>query len=300
MLQILHLFNFILTMTKYSIVVCSYNRYNLLIDTIESILEALKGRADFELLVIDNNSSDATSIINEKYSSNKFVKYFLETQQGLSHARNRGINESGGEIIVYLDDDIELVENYFKICDQIFADEWVSISGGKVLPYKVTIPKWLPKKYYHLVSVYDLGNSIKFVKHLMGGNFAIRKKEAQKIGYYNGNLGRMGKILAGGEETDYQNRANLMGYKMFYHPEQNILHKINDKLNKKYVIEYSRELGSSERIIDESVSKFKVIKKITKSYFAIILYVLFYKIIRNERRCVYLKIINAYAKGYIK
>ena len=287
-------------MIKYTIVICTYNRFQFLIETVDSVLDVLKERADFELLIIDNNSSDKTFSLKEKYISNNKIKYILETNQGLSHARNRGIEESAGEILVYLDDDIELVSDYFETCDKIFSDFSISISGGKVLPHNVDIPVWLPKSYYHLVSVYDLGNSPKFVRHLMGGNFAIRKEDALKIGFYDSALGRNGKKLAGGEETDYQNRASLMGYKMYYHPQQNILHKINDKLNETYVLDYAFELGKSERIIDESVSKLKCIKKIVKSYIAIIASFLFKKIVKNVKRKTYLKIINQYAGGYIK
>ncbi len=67
----------------------------------------------------------------------------------------------------------------------------------------------------------------------MGGNFAIRKEIALKVGLYNVELGRNGKILLGGEEIDYQNRASAKGYKIYYHPKQNILHKINEKLKRK-------------------------------------------------------------------
>lgn len=299
MLPVLLHFNFILIMIKYSIIVCTYNRYNFLIETIESVLTVLKNRSDFELLVIDNNSPDETSSIKEKYVLNTAVKYFLETQQGLSHARNRGIKEAVGKILVYLDDDIELVESYFETCDTIFSDASISISGGKVLPFKVEIPKWLPKKYYFLVSIYDLGDSAKYVKYLMGGNFAIRRNVALDIGFYNVELGRNRKKLAAGEEIDYQNRASLKGYKNYYHPDQNILHKINDKLNEQYVLTYSKELGRSERFIDALGSPLKVTIKIMKSYVAILLYKMFFDVITGEKRKKYLSIIYKYAEGYI-
>lgn len=287
-------------MIKYSIIICSYNRFDFLVSTIDSVLLVLKDRNDFEILVIDNNSKDKTSTIKDLYSYTDKIKYFLEKQQGLSHARNRGLKESEGDILVYLDDDIELVDNYFRICDQIFLNESISISGGKVLPYKVDIPDWLPQKYYFLVSVYDFGNHPKYVKYLMGGNFAIRKNVALKIGFYNVALGRNKKKLAGGEEIDYQNRAFKMGYKMYYNPKQNILHKINDKLNKTYVLSYARELGTSERFIDQSTSVTRVAKKIFKSYLAINGSALLKFFLKNEKRITYLRIINEYGKGYIE
>lgn len=300
MQQVLHQFNSFLTMSKYSIIICSYNRFELLTETVDSVISVLKNRQDYEVLIIDNKSTDATPYLEEKYSSNKKVKYFLETKQGLSYGRNRGLQEAKGKILVYLDDDIELVDNYFEICDEIFLDSSIAISGGKVLPFKVAIPNWLPKKYYFLVSIYDLGNSSKIVKYLMGGNFAIRKKDAMVVGLYNTRLGRNGKSLAGGEEIEYQNRASAMDYKMHYHPKQNILHKINEKLNENYVLTYSKELGKSERIIDESNSKLRVIKKTIKSYIAMLIHGLLCGLIKQERKKNYLRIINQYAKGYIE
>lgn len=285
---------------KYSIIICTYNRFQLLIKTIDSVLNVLKNRTDFEILIIDNNSSDDTAFIKEIYSKFHNVKYFIEHRQGLSHARNRGIKEAEGDIFVYLDDDIELVKDYFNVCDKIFSDESIYISGGKVIPYKVDIPKWLPEKYYFLVSVYDLGDNPKFVKYLMGGNFAIRKEIALQVGLYNVKLGRNDKILAGGEEIDYQNRATAKGYKMYYHPNQNILHKINEKLNENYVLNYSKELGKSEKIIDESISNLIVIKKTIKSYLAILIYNLLFSYVKNDKKRNYLRIINQYAKGYIQ
>jgi glycosyltransferase involved in cell wall biosynthesis len=286
-------------MIKYSIIICSYNRFELLVETIDSVLNVIQNRKDSEILIIDNKSTDLTPSLEEKYSSIKTVNYFLETKQGLSHARNRGMKEANGEILVYLDDDIELVDNYFEICDNIFTDKSISISGGKVLPYRTAIPEWLPEKYYYLISIYDLGNSPKFVKYLMGGNFTIRRSDAFRIGQYNTLLGRNGNKLAGGEETDYQNRASTMGYKMYYHPKQNILHKINDKLNENYVLTYSKELGKSERIIDESNSQLRVINKIFKSHIAIFIHILLSNLIKEEKKNNYLRIINQYAKGYI-
>lgn len=300
MLQVFPHFNLFLTMIKYSIIICSYNRFELLISTVESILSVLKERLDLEILIIDNNSTDQTPCLEKKYRSNKLIKYFRENEQGLSNARNRGLKEATGEILIYLDDDIELVDNYFEICDQAFSNPLISISGGKVLPYKINIPKWLPLKYYYLVSVFDLGDSPKTVKYLMGGNFSIRRIAALQIGLYNINLGRYAKSLSGGEEIEFQNRATELGYKIYYNPNQNILHKINDKLNKKYVLAYSEELGKSEKIIDKSYSQIKVIKKYIKSYISIIAYPLLFELITDPKKKFYLRIIRQYGKGYIK
>ena len=63
-----------------------------------------------------------------------------------------------------------------------------------------------------------------------------------------------------------------LGCEMYYHPRQNILHKINEILNETYVLKYAFELGKSERIIDQSVSTYRLKIKLLKSYLAIILH----------------------------
>lgn len=286
-------------MIKYSIIICSYNRFELLVETIDFVLSVLQNRTDSEILIIDNKSTDATPSLEEKYSSNQTVKYFLETNQGLSHARNRGMKEATGEILVYLDDDVELEKNYFEIADSVLSDESISILGGKVLPFNTALPAWLPKKYYFLVSVFDEGEYSKNVKYLMGANFMVRKIVANKIGGFNTRLGRNGYSLAGGEEIDFLNRAHSSKCIVYYSPDLIVHHKINDKLNEKYVLTYSKELGKSERIIDESISKFMVLKKTTKSYIAILTYSLFGRFVKNERKKNYLRIVNQYGEGYI-
>lgn len=286
-------------MIKYSIIICTYNRFNLLIETIDSIINVLKNREDYEILVIDNNSKDKTPSVKDRYFENQKIKYFVESQQGLSHARNRGINEANGEILVYFDDDIELIENYFEVCDEIFSEASISIVGGKVLPYRVSIPTWIPVKFYYLVSIFDLGNEEKSVNTLMGANYVLRSNVCKNVGHYNTELGRKGNNLMGGEENDYFSRAMLLGYKIFYNPNLIVFHKINDKLNRNYIFQYSFEQGKSERIIDESLSKLKVFIKIIKSITAILLYKSLGNFVKNEKTKNYLIIIKQYGQGYL-
>jgi glycosyltransferase involved in cell wall biosynthesis len=287
-------------MINFSIIVCTYNRCEYLKETIESIIDAIDNRQDCELLIIDNNSGDQTSAIVKSFNSCLSLKYFLETRQGLSHARNRGMQEAAGEVLVYLDDDIELPSNYFEVCDQIFQNPEIAISGGKVLPHKVNIPDWLPKKYYFLVSVFDEGNEPKHIAYLMGANFAIRRSTALQIGEFNTNLGRKGSSLAGGEEIDYLNRASQLGFRIMYNPDQKLWHKINEKLNETYVLKYAFELGKSEKIIDQSLSTNRVKIKLLKSHIAIIAHSLLRGILTKGKSLSYIRIINQYAKGYKK
>lgn len=285
-------------MIKYSIIICSYNRFELLIETIDSVLSVLGQRTDAEILIIDNNSPDATSSLKEKFSSSNIVKYFLETKQGLSHARNRGIEEAKGDILLYLDDDVELISNYFEIADSILQDESISIFGGKVLPFKTDVPKWLPEKYYYLVSIFDLGNEMKNVDTLMGANYAMKKRLATEVGFYNPELGRNGDNLMGGEENDYLNRAKTLGYKIIYNPDLVVFHKINDKLNKKYILGYSYLNGKANALMQRKYNKIKYILKLFKALIMILIYYFYGFYQKNEKNKIFYQINKHYSFGY--
>ncbi|TSD66995.1 glycosyltransferase [Inquilinus sp. KBS0705] len=286
-------------MINYSIIISTYNRASYLEDTIKSVLEALVNRDDFELLIIDNNSTDSTKTVIESFLKNLSVRYIAEYNQGLSHARNRGIKESIGDVLVFLDDDLELDINYFKILDSKFLTPGNDIIGGKVLPYQAIIPNWLPSKYYYLASVFDLGDEEKEVGVVMGANYAMRRLVAVNIGKYDIHLGRNGKKLLGGEEVDYMKRATLKNYKILYTPQLIVYHKINEKLNQNYIYNYAYMLGKSEIIIDGLYSIKKANFKKIKAKLMVLFYPLINIMVLNSKSKSYLKIANEFSRGYL-
>lgn len=287
-------------MIKYSIIICTYNRAPSLRETIASVLEVSSNRIDHEIIVIDNNSTDDTSFVVKSFDEKVPLKYFLETQQGLSHARNRGLTEAKGKILVFLDDDIDLDKNYFQCCDRLFENTNINIIGGKVLPYRVSIPQWLPQKYYYLASVFDLGDNELQVDKVMGANYAMRESVAVKVGEYNPLLGRKGNSLMGGEEVDYLNRAIENGFTILYSPDLVVYHKINDKLNHTYIYNYALKLGQSESIIDRKNNAVKTLSKSIKSVIAICSFSVLKFFLKNPKHLTYFKIVQQYGYGYLK
>jgi|GEM_PF-3773787 len=287
-------------MIKYSVIICTYNRFDYLVETLHSVLSRIENRSDVEVLVVDNNSGDETQTIQSIFSGQTEVKYFLELNQGLSHARNRGIKESLGDILIFLDDDIDLDHSYFERIQIEFENPSVNILGGKVLPFNSNMPEWLPSKYYYLASVFDLGDERLVVPMLMGANYAMRKNVADRVGYYNVELGRKGNNLMGGEESDYFNRASNFGYHLDYEPTLIVYHKIQPKLNKKYIFNYAVQCGLSEKNIDSRLHTVKYILKSFKCLLTIVLYATYGKITPIKSHFDFLRIEYLYALGYLK
>jgi glycosyltransferase involved in cell wall biosynthesis len=286
-------------MSTFSFVVCTYNRIPFITETIESILLHCAQKSNYELLIIDNNSTDGTAEAVRPFLRNPVVRYVLETEQGLSHARNRGIKEAKNEVLIFVDDDIDLHPHYLDVCEALFADPALNIAGGKVLAFSAETPVWLPKKYYYLASMFDLGDEPQPTNKLMGANYALRKTVAQRIGWYNPELGRKGNNLMAGEENDYFNRAQLLGYSIWYEPRLVVYHKIANKLNKEYIFSYSQQQGKSDSIIESKSAKSRYLGKIIKSVLMILTFYLYGAYAPTEERRTYYKIKQLYALGYL-
>ena len=95
---------------KVTVAIPTYNRAAFLRQTLAGIAAQRFPREAFEVLVIDNNSTDETRAVVAEFAGERPApRHLLETKQGLDFARNRAVAEARGEIIVFGDDDI-LVE----------------------------------------------------------------------------------------------------------------------------------------------------------------------------------------------
>ncbi|HEV7350872.1 glycosyltransferase family 2 protein [Telluribacter sp.] len=286
---------------KYSIIICTYNRASFLKETIDSILFHLTDTAKYELLIVDNNSTDQTADVVRQYAEVPVVRYIFEKNQGLSYARNRGIQEAQYPVIVFLDDDIEIHPRYLAVLDSQYQDSSVHIVGGKVLPFESQVPDWLPKKYFYLASVYDAGENRMIVPKLMGANHSFRKEVAVKVGGYNTGIGPLGDFKLGGDENEFLLRAQKKGYQLLYHPDLIVYHKIQNRFNKEFILTYSYNIGATEANIDYShrplflnlrILKYRMENLLDKLQSTIAPTSDFVKVFRREHRKGYLNFIK--------
>ncbi|MDO6542473.1 glycosyltransferase [Photobacterium sanguinicancri] len=191
-------------MIKFSIGICTYNRSEMLQSCLKALNKHLSHRDDFEIIVVDNNSTDNTAELLDEFNC---IKRFVEYNQGLSFARNRLIKESVGDYILFLDDD-SIISNdilrEYELAVLTFPDNY--IYGGKVIPEdEVSPPKWFDSKFHMAFSILDLGTkTFKFKKPYgpIGANFMVKKSFIGDVSFRT-DLGRVGNILLSGEETDF-------------------------------------------------------------------------------------------------
>jgi glycosyltransferase involved in cell wall biosynthesis len=216
-----------------SIAICTYNNARKL----ETVLESLRGlrcppTLKYEILVVDNNSSDGTKGVIERYQGiwGQRLRYIFEGTQGLSHARNRALREAAGDIISYIDDDVKVDSGWLSAVAAAFEEYSASVVGGKsYLIYPAQRPAWLPEEYECLLSKLDYGDQVivGLDKDLFGLNFSVRKEVALQLGGFDTSLGRCRDSLGSGEESDLLDRIREAGGLAVYEPRAIVGHVVS-------------------------------------------------------------------------
>ena len=255
-----------------SIVVCTYNRDKYLYGALKCIAENGFPAEAYEIILVNNMSTDNTEAECKRFQSdypNVDFRYFVETNQGLSYARNRGIEESRGDTLLFLDDDSYIQKDYLaNLQKQLDTYPDTDAFGGKIDPVFETgeAPKWLSKWNYSWVSAIDMGDKVcqfKGKAFPIGANMGIKKAMLDKIGVFNTQLGRSKKNLMGGEEKDIFERIRQQGGNIYYFPDVVVQHVIPpSRTTKDYVKRLGEGVGRSERIRTLGESKGKYLKRL--------------------------------------
>ena len=228
-----------------SILVCTYNRKDFLQLCLDSIIEQTKyySEKEIEIIVIDNNSKDGTKNLVEQYKTITPITYYIEEEQGLSHARNAGINIANGNYIAFIDDDATINKNWLNSLltgiKTIKADGF----GGPIYPrFESECPSWIDKRYFfrEFKSIDGYLNPLVARGGFSGGNMCIHKSIFKKIGVFNVNLGMKGNKLGLGEESElfYRLFTSLKGNRLYNITEMSITHfEASFKFEKQYLKE---------------------------------------------------------------
>ncbi|MGH9468885.1 MAG: glycosyltransferase [Terriglobia bacterium] len=219
-----------------SIVIPTYNRAASLAETLQQLagLEGVESLA-CEVIVVDNNSTGDTRQVTESFASVSRVKvrYVFERAQGASYARNRGIRESAGEILTFIDDDMVIPSPWLLQMKKAFEDFQAACVGGPVLADpRQKLPSWWDERMLAPLSVFDLGaetlisNESDRSKHMLatGGNCGFRRSALERNGGFRTDIGRFGNRLGGGEDSELVLRLQHKGETVVYYPQALLYH----------------------------------------------------------------------------
>ena len=245
-----------------SIIISTYNNSASLMRTLDSVAKQDADKAVWECVVVNNNSTDntaeaVTAFVKEHSDIN--IKLVDEPQQGLSFARNRGIAESKGQFLAFIDDDETINEGYVSAYIDLFRNHGAFAGAGALkVRYDSARPKWM--SYYTekmIANPLDLGNEIVTITTSVtptGGNMAFNREIFNLYGGFDTDLGRKGSVLLGGEENDMFKRIRDLGERVFYTPHAVAYHHIADrKLTPEYFDRLSYGVGVSKRLRAEKL-----------------------------------------------
>ncbi len=255
-----------------SVIICTYNREKYIYNVLRSVAENDYPRSGYEIVLVNNNSTDGTQAECERFAreyNDVAFRYIDEKEQGLSYARNAGILASHGDVLVYVDDDATVNREYLRTYQNFFeSNPDAMAAGGPILPvYETAEPSWFSHFTRALITgkVYLGDKERRFPKGKFpgGGNAAYRKSVFEQIGLFNVELGRKGNSLMGAEEKDLFDKMTALGIDFYYLPTAILYHIIPEKkLTKDYFDRLTYGIGVSERYRTLRTSKSKYAKRL--------------------------------------
>jgi glucosyl-dolichyl phosphate glucuronosyltransferase len=241
----------------YSIIICTYNRERFIGETLDSVSGLDFDQSRLELLLIDNNSTDQTPQICRDFQSKNPAypfRYVTEIQQGLSFARNRGIQEASGNILLFLDDDIFIDKDYLNHVDSMFRmyPETAAFGTRIIVHYENSEPAWMSHYLRPLLGEHNLGLKVleyRSGRYPFGGSMGIKKELFESIDGFDTRIGRSGNTLGGNEEKALFDIIQRKGYIIRYIPDAVLYHRIDDqRLSMDYVRRQAVGIGYSDHI----------------------------------------------------
>ena len=258
-----------------SVILCTYNRDRYIYNVLRSIVNGDLPRSEYEIVLVDNNSSDNTKGECQRFVADfpdVVLRYCYEEKQGLSHARNCGITNAHGDLLVYVDDDAIVNKEYLSTYADFFKRNSDAVAaGGPILPQYdgCEEPEWMSHYTRQLITgkLY-LGEHEREFPHDAfpgGGNAAYRKSVFDTVGLFNPELGRKGNSLLGAEEKDLFDKMTTAGMHFYYLPTAILYHLIpSKKLTKDYFDRLTYGIGVSERYRTQQIGTVKYLKRLLK------------------------------------
>ena len=240
-----------------SVVLSTFNRAQLLGPAIDALLGQHSSAPEYEVIIVDNNSTDDTaSIVLSRLMGGRGgprLRYVFEPRQGLSNARNAGIASARSELVAFTDDDVRVRPDWVRVIKESFdARPDVACVSGPILPiWESPPPAWLTSRHWlGPLALQDYGNESflldrKTPLSLAGANVAFRMQVFDRIG-------RFSPAYARAEDSEFLLRFWCHGYRAAYVPAMIIDALVPpERMTKDYHRRWHVHTGSFSRLAEE-------------------------------------------------
>ena len=245
-------------MSSLEIAICTYNRAQELDLCLTTLARQTAAKNTWQVLVIDNASTDNTQSIVEKHRRQELfpqLRIIHEKKQGLTSARQRAIKESEAQYIAFVDDDCYLEPSWIRELNKAIEKYPNAVAfGGRVKP---TWPPNIDKKYLShgwLFAEQPHGKPSKEgeTEALVGAGLVINRMALMATGWVDQPLieDRVGRGATSGGDVEISLRLSEAGGQLMYIPSMQLEHKIDpERQTKQSMFELSAGLGAGAALI---------------------------------------------------
>jgi glycosyltransferase involved in cell wall biosynthesis len=253
---------------RFSVVICTYNRCRLLLSTLASLRRQTLNYDQFEVIVVDNGSSDGTLHTVQRYVNAGanlhltpediwHVSCLYEAHNGLAYARNCALRAAIGEIVVFIDDDVLVDPYYLEKLLAAYQTSAADAVGGRVqLGWEAPRPYWLTDDLLPMLGYFSPSDTAMLLPadlSLGSCNFSVKIAVLRSIGPFSPLLSKQSSAPINMEIESFCDRLHRASYKLWYTPDALVTHRIfAPRLQRAYFTGRAYWQGRSEVLADYS------------------------------------------------
>ena len=257
---------------RISALIPTYNREKYLIKALQSLLDQTLPAEEYEIIVIDNRSTDTTKrIVTEDFAHIPNLRYLYEPVAGLNQARNTGWTNARGKYVAFIDDDAIACPQWLEKIIDVFEtmNPKPGCVGGKVEAiWESPRPTWLADEMLPYLTVFDWSNKpieLNNPQFLAGANFSFPKQLLELIDGFKAGVDRVGGKLLSNGDIMIERQLHELGYSCFYHPEISVQHHVPaSRLTQKWFLQRVFWQGVSDAVMEKllgSVPRWRAVRK---------------------------------------
>lgn len=249
-----------------SVVICTRNRADHLSRAIQSVVEQGWCEDQYEVIVVNNGSTDRTREVVRSFELNGRVRHEFEGTVGLNHARNTGWLRARGRYIAYLDDDAVACPGWLAAIEEAFAaTPGMGAVGGRVDPiWDGDRPRWLSDAITLSLTILNWSDQPMAIDirrgYLVGANMAVPRSVLAEVGGFHPGLDRVGERMRFNGDIFLEKQIIRRGYTCLYYPKMAVRHLVpNSRLKKSWFIRrfYSQGLSDAAMLLIEDVPSWR-------------------------------------------
>lgn len=225
---------------RFSIIICTYNRRTMILTALASLRKQTLPYKYFEIIIIDNGSTDGTFDAVQTYIDMPYkkqgeevwrVQCLHETRNGLSHARKTGLEAATGEILVFLDDDIIVDSRFLEQLHLAYTETGADAVGGCVKIYwEDPRPYWLTDDFLGMLGYFmpfHTRTRLTMAIHFSSSCFSVKREVLSKVGGFSHLLSKRLNMPISADVANLCQRLYQAGYALWYEPAACIGHRVS-------------------------------------------------------------------------